>query len=212
MYVPSAFQVTDPTVLHDFMRKHSFALLISQGGSGMVASHLPLLLDMDAGAGAGTQGRLLGHMARANPQWRTMEGEVLVIFSGPHAYISPTWYESPGTVPTWNYLAVHAYGNLRLIEEPAALHAILKRTATFYEQGMPTPWTYDTSDPNIDQMLKAIVGFTIEINRLEGKWKLSQNHPAERREKVIQALQTQLDENSEAIAKEMEVALKKGES
>ena len=119
MYVPSAFAETDLGKLHDFMRHHSFAVLTSHDGTALDASHLPLLLASDAG----TQGQLLGHMARANPQWRRVEGEVMAVFSGPHAYISPTWYEEPGTVPTWNYMAVHAYGTFHLVEERNALLA-----------------------------------------------------------------------------------------
>src|SRR5689334_21322792 len=99
--------------MHEFIRRHSFATLVTISSSGPVASHLPLLLDAEAGP----HGSLLGHMARANPQWRTAEGEALAIFLGPHAYVSPAWYGEPGTVPTWNYVAVHAYGTFRLVEE-----------------------------------------------------------------------------------------------
>lgn len=203
MYVPASFEMSDPVELHAFMRKYSFAMLITQGRGGMIASHLPILLDAEVGP----HGRLFGHMARANPQWRDVEGESLVIFPGPHAYISPTWYESPGTVPTWNYSAVHAYGTLRLVEDRAGLHDILGRSVETYERGMPQPWTYDPSDPDVDKMLKAIVGFHIDIDRLEGKSKLNQNHPEERRRKVIQALEAQADENSRAIAELMKDSL-----
>jgi transcriptional regulator len=139
-------------------------------------------------------------MARANPQWRDVEGEALAVFSGPHAYVSPTWYETPGTVPTWNYTAVHAYGPLRLVEDCDGLHDILTRTTSFYEQAMPNPWSYDVADPDIDRMLRAIVGFRIEITRLEGKAKLNQNHPEERRRKVIRALEARPDDDSRAVA------------
>ncbi|MFO0866113.1 MAG: FMN-binding negative transcriptional regulator [Gemmataceae bacterium] len=192
MFVPSMFQMSDPTELHAFMRLHGFAILVTHGTSGMVATHLPLHFD----ASAGPHGALLGHMARANPQWRDIAGEAMAIFSGPHAYISPTWYETPGNVPTWNYVAVHAYGNLQIIEDNKSLHDILTRTASFYEQGMPKPWSYDIGDPGI-------VGFRIEISRLEGKAKLNQNHPEERRLKVIRALEVQHSENSQSVAKLM---------
>jgi transcriptional regulator len=105
VYVPAAFDEVDPARLHEFMRRNSFAVLTSLGEEGLVASHLPLLLDAEAGR----QGILLGHMARANPQWRDVRGEVMAVYSGPHAYVSPSWYEEEGTVPTWNYVAVHAY-------------------------------------------------------------------------------------------------------
>lgn len=205
MYIPSSFQMSEASELHEFMRRHSFATLITQGSGGMQASHLPLILDAEVGP----HGRLIGHMARANPQWKDFEGESLVIFSGPHAYISPTWYESPGTVPTWNYVAVHAYGTLRLVEDRDGLHDILTRTVSEYEQGMPRPWSYDVSDPEIDKMRRAIVGFHIEIARLEGKSKLNQNHPEERRRKVIRALEAQADDDSQAIARLMADTLAK---
>jgi transcriptional regulator len=185
------------------MRTHSFAMLVTQGKAGMVASHLPLLLDTEAGP----HGTLFGHMARANPQWRDVEGEALAIFQGPHAYVSPTWYESPGTVPTWNYLAVHAYGPLQLVEDRAGLHDILSRSVAVYERGMPEPWSYDVSDPDIDKMLRSIVGFRIEVRRLDGKAKLNQNHPEERRRKVIRALEARSDEDSQAVARLMTATL-----
>ncbi|OJW22559.1 MAG: transcriptional regulator [Planctomycetales bacterium 71-10] len=203
MYVPASFRMDDPSELRAFMRRHSFATLVTRGRGGMVASHLPLLLDADAGP----RGRLLGHMARANPQWRDVDGEALAVFSGPHAYISPTWYETPGTVPTWNYVAVHAYGALRLVEDRDALRDILRRTVSAYERPMPVPWTYDEADPDIDQMLGAVVGFEIEIARIEGKAKLNQNHPEERRRKVIRALEARTDDDSRAMARWMSESL-----
>jgi transcriptional regulator len=204
MYTPASFKMSDAVELHAFMRDHSFAVLVTHGEGGMIASHLPLLFDADAGP----HGTLLGHMARANPQWRDVGGEALAIFAGPHAYISPTWYESPGTVPTWNYVAVHAYGASQLVEDREGLHAILTRLVSVHERGMPEPWSYDVADPDIDTMLRAIVGFRIEITRLEGKAKLNQNHPEERRRKVIRVLEARADEDSRAIAGLMDAALK----
>src|SRR5258708_7170285 len=122
MYIPSAFAETDLATLHDFIQAHSFALLASHHDGQPLASHLPLLLDR----ATGVQGTLRGHMARANPQWRQADGtEVLAVFLGPHAYVSPTWYEADDVVPTWNYVAVHAYGTLRLIDDREALLAIV---------------------------------------------------------------------------------------
>ena len=196
MYVPAAFAQTDKSALHDLMRRYSFALLTSHGQSGLVASHLPLLLDADAGP----HGRLVGHMARANPQWRDIGGEVMAVFAGPHAYVSPSWYQEQGTVPTWNYVAVHAYGTFRLVEERDELLAILRRSVVTYEGERPGAWTFDESEPHVATLLKAIVGFRIEISRLEGKWKLSQNHSEERRQRVSQALAAQADEQARAVA------------
>jgi transcriptional regulator len=200
VYIPSAFAQTDTPRLHEFMRRNSFAVLTTNDGPGLVASHLPLLLEADVGP----HGRLFGHMARANPQWRKVEGEALAVFSGPHAYVSPTWYEEAGTVPTWNYVAVHAYGTLRVVEERDALMDILRRSVAAYEGPRPEPWPFDESAPHVGKMLGAIVGFRIEITRLEGKWKLGQNHPEERRRKVARALAARPDEDSRAIAALME--------
>lgn len=196
MYLPSAFAETETQKLHEFMRRNSFATLTSQGASGLFASHLPLLLEPDAGP----HGCLVGHMARANPQWKDAHGEALAIFSGPHAYVSPSWYEEEGTVPTWNYVAVHAYGTFQVVGEREPLLEILRRSVQTYEGPRPSPWPFDESAKHVDTMLKAIVGFRIEITRLEGKWKLSQNQPEPRREKVMRALGQQPDADSQAIA------------
>jgi transcriptional regulator len=204
MYVPASFAETDLGKLHDFLRRESFALLTSRGPGDLIASHLPLLLD----PGFGPQGCLFGHMARANPQWRQVDGEVMAVFSGPHAYISPSWYEEGGTVPTWNYVAVHAYGTFHLVEDRDELLAILQRSVDAYEGPRPAPWPFDEAAPHVANMLKAIVGFRIEITRLEGKWKLSQNHSEERRRRVVQALTSRPDDDSKAIAALIEEALR----
>ena len=196
MYVPASFAVTDRATLHDHMRRYSFATLVSTGADGLVASHLPLLLDADAGP----LGHLHGHMARANPQWRRVDGEVLAIFAGPHAYVSPAWYEEEGTVPTWNYVAVHAYGTFHLVEEREGVLDVLRRSVQTYEGPRTDPWTFDESAPHVEAFLKAIVAFRIELTRLEGKWKLNQNHPEPRRRRVVRALAARPDDDARAIA------------
>jgi transcriptional regulator len=206
MYVPTAFAETDTARLHEFIRANSFAVLASGGEAGLVASHLPLLLESEGGS----SGQLSGHMARANPHWRQAKGTVLAIFSGPHAYVSPSWYGEGGTVPTWNYVAVHAYGTLRLVEDRDGLLDILRRSVAEYEKGRPEPWTFDESAPHVEAMLKAIVGFRIEITRLEGKWKLSQNQPEARRRRVRRALAEESREDSRALAALMAEALREG--
>jgi transcriptional regulator len=203
MYVPSTFNATDPAVLHKHMRSYGFATLITHGRDGMTGTHLPIFFESDSGP----HGRLLGHVARANRQWKDVKGEALVIFPGPHAYVSASWYEMPGTVPTWNYTTVHVYGAFRLIEDPDAVHDILQKLVAVYEGSMPHPWSYDSADPAFGQMLREIVGFEIEITRLQGKYKLNQNHPAERRERVIRALQEMPDDDSQAIATMMAAML-----
>jgi transcriptional regulator len=197
MYIPAAFAETDQKRLHDFIEQYSFGLLVSEVAGRPFATHLPLLLDRQSGP----EGCLLGHTARANPQVGQADGEtVLAVFSGPHTYISPTWYEAESVVPTWNYVAVHAYGKLQLIEDLESLRELVARTVRLYEQSMPRPWSFDKSSPYATRMLGQIVGFRIHIERIEGKWKLNQNQPVERRTKVIRRLQEQNDENSQTIA------------
>lgn len=186
MYVPSSFVVEEQAILNKFILSNSFATLVSTVGIEPVASHLPLLLDETAGL----RGTLIGHMAKANPQWQDAEGQtVLTIFHGPHAYISPGWYHERDVVPTWNYVAVHAYGVLKLVTEPEALVNIVRHSVDYYEASMPLPWNVDSLDSQlISRLAEGTVGVSIEIQRLEGKWKLSQNHSAERRRNVVDGL------------------------
>lgn len=207
MYVPAAFAEADQTKLHEFIERNSFGALVSQVGGLPFATHLPFLLDRSAGP----LGALVGHMARANAQWREAAGQTaLAIFTGPHAYISPTWYQAEDVVPTWNYAAVHAYGLVETVEDQAALLDIVQKSVQIYERAMPRPWSFDSSSAFVDRMLAQIVGFRIRIEKLEGKFKLNQNHPAQRREKVIQALRKRGGENAEAIAAMMDAMLHTG--
>jgi transcriptional regulator len=197
MYIPAAFAEADLPKLLDFIEQHSFGLLVSQVDELPFASHLPFLLERTTGP----HGTLIGHMARANPQWEQIEVKaVLAVFSGPHAYISPTWYEAEQVVPTWNYTAVHAYGRAELVHKEDGLLEIVQKSAQLFEQAMPQPWSFDPSSTFVKRLLTQIVGFRIEIEKIEGKFKLNQNQPVERRRKVIVALQERGDENSHAIA------------
>jgi len=199
MYVPSSFAETDLATLHTFIEQNSFGIVVSQVEGVPFATHLPFLLDRNSGP----QGTLIGHMARANPHWQELETQTaLIVFSGPHAYISPTWYEAENVVPTWNYTAVHAYGRVRLIHDNDALLKIVQDSIAIYEKTMPSPWSLDHSEQFVDRLLKQIVGFRIEVDKLEGKFKLNQNHPVERREKVIRALRKQ--GGQDALAELME--------
>ena len=135
MYVPPHFAENDREKLHDFIERNSFGLLVSQVDGLPFASHLPLLLERDAGP----PGTLVGHMARANPHWQMTDREVLLAFAGPHAYISPTWYEAEQVVPTWNYVAVHAYGTFTVVEDPQATVQIVRDYVAFYERSQPKP-------------------------------------------------------------------------
>jgi transcriptional regulator len=191
------------------MAGHGFATLVTHDEGGSTASHLPLLLEWSEGVPV----RLVGHMARANPQWRGAAGrEVLVIFQGPHAYISPRWYAEKNTVPTWNYAAVHAYGQFQLMNE-SQTRELLARSVNEFEAGLESPWSMEENEAELtDRLLPQIVGFRIEITRLEGKWKLNQNHSVERRLRVISQLRQQDSSGSQAIADLMEQSLKDRES
>ncbi|QDU96750.1 FMN-binding negative transcriptional regulator [Lignipirellula cremea] len=197
MFIPPAFAEQDLARLHLFLIQNSFGLVVSQVDGAPFATHLPLLLQ----PAEGPLGTLTGHFARANPQWRQLVGQtVLVIFTGPHAYISPTWYEAENTVPTWNYTAVHVYGQIELVESGEPLLNILKETVQTYEQSKPQPWTLEGNEAITERLIEQIVGFRMVIEKIEGKFKLNQNHPAERRQKVIKALEEQGDENSLGLA------------
>jgi transcriptional regulator len=176
LYVPAHFRMEDPDALFAFIERYAFATLVSSGPAGLHVSHIPFVAERD-----GQDVRLLGHVARANPHWQALEAadDVMAVFQGPHAYISPTWYASHPSVPTWNYAVVHAHGNARLMDD-AGLHDLLMRLSSTYEAGNAKPWKMSELPPAyVDMMLKAIVGFELQVTRLEGKFKLSQNRAAE---------------------------------
>ena len=186
MYIPVFNRIDDRGKIIDFINAHGFASLVSRNEQGITASHLPVLWDENDSE----WGLLRSHMARANPQWRQFESgdEVLCIFHGPHAYISPSWYVMQHTVPTWNYAAVHVYGIPELLDT-ASLRQVVFDTTAKYESGMPHPWTIPLSEQELEKMLKAIVGFSIRITRVEAKFKLGQNRSTEDQANMLQALQ-----------------------
>ena len=176
LYVPPHFRNDDHDSLYAFVERHAFGTLVSAGPGGLHVSHVPFLPEREAG-----KVRLLAHVARANAQWEALEGaqHVLAIFHGPHAYVSPGWYQNHPAVPTWNYAVVHAHGRARLLDE-AELHDLVVRLSNAYEAGRPQPWkATELPAAYVSGMLRSIVGFAIEVERLEGKFKLSQNRPAE---------------------------------
>jgi transcriptional regulator len=191
VYLPKHFTEDDPAILAEIIERNSFATLISHGKDGLIASQLPFMYER----GAGAHGTLLCHLARPNPQVADLkEGrEVLVVFAGPHAYVSPNWYEKKPAVPTWNYVAVHAYGTPRAVEDSDALIRLVSDLAELHEGGRATPWRL--ADEPVDYakgMVRGIIGFAIPITRLQGKFKLSQNRNAADRGRVVAALR---DEN-----------------
>jgi transcriptional regulator len=203
MYTPKTFAEDDSTKLHALMQEYNFAILVTAQPDGLpVATHLPFLLDAERG----TYGTLLCHMARANPQWLSLDSahDVLVIFQGPHAYVSPSWYEEALSVPTWNYAVMHAYGKARIIENTTELYTMLQALVQKSEAQFEKPWQFQLPDSFVQQKMRGTVGIEIEITRLEGKFKLSQNRPASDQERVAATLHNSSDELSVGVAELME--------
>lgn len=203
MYIPNANRVDDQEQLLAFMQAHSFATLVSLVNGELFATHLPLVIVTQGG-----QIVVRGHLARANPHWQELatQREVLVIFQGPHAYISPTHYEKWESVPTWNYIAVHAYGSARLIQEEAGLLATLAELIAANEAGYQQQWE-SLPEKFRSGMLSGIVAFEITVTRLEGKFKLSQNRPAGDKTRVAAALESHADPTIAAIGQQMQAQL-----
>ena len=190
MYTPPSFREEDRAVLHDLIRRFNFGTLVSAGSRGLSATHLPFSLE----EGPDGRGTLVAHMARANPQWKDFGAdEVLAVFQGPHAYISPTWYQEPIAVPTWNYAAVHVYGVPRLVEDPGVLRAQVEGLVREHEAHRDPSWDMAAAEPKMEALLKAIVGFEIPIHRMEGKLKFNQNRSSADQEGVIRALEGDAD-------------------
>src|ERR1700728_682367 len=207
MYTPKAFQVEDLAILHAAMKQSELATLVTTTTRGLVATHLPLLLDETRGE----FGTLIGHVSRANVQWRETdpEAEALIIFLGLDAYITPNWYpakqETGRVVPTWNYSAIHAYGRIAFFEDVEKLRTVVTDLTTKHEASFPAPWQVtDAPAVYIDSQLKAIVGFEFQIGRLEGKQKFNQNRSVEDRAGVIEGLRELGEEGKTQVAELME--------
>ncbi|MCQ4297223.1 FMN-binding negative transcriptional regulator [Pseudomonas stutzeri] len=208
MYLPASFRQDDLAELHRQIRATPFALLTSASADGVQASHLPLLLE----PGEGEFGTLYGHFAKANPHWHDLQGgiEALAVFSGPDAYISPSWYaakaEHGKVVPTWNYIAVHARGPVQLIDDRERLLQIVSRLSDRHEAGRPQPWAVGDAPPDyLNAMLRAIVGFALPIRRLEGKWKLGQNRSAADQLGIRRGLSASSEPSDQALAAHMTI-------
>jgi transcriptional regulator len=201
VYLPPVFTETRPEILVAHIERHDFALLVSHGRHGLVASHIPFLVEH-----RGEKLHLLGHLARPNPQLADLAegGEVMTVFSGPHAYVSPRWYASGPAVPTWNYADVHAYGAVRVIDDADWLRDFLRRLSQRHETGTETPWRMEDQPADyMTGMVKGIVGIEIAVTRLEGKFKLSQNRPAVDRPRIVAALEERDDAEAAAVARLM---------
>lgn len=200
MYLPAHFVEDRPEVMRALVREHPLATWVVHGSDGLLVNHIPFLLDADRGP----HGTLVGHVARANPVWRSL-GACVAVFQGAQAYVSPSWYPSKRehgkVVPTWNYAVVHAHGTARAIESRDALLAIVTRLTRTHEAGQAAPWAVsDAPADYIEQMLKAIVGIEIAVERWVGKWKVSQNRSVPDRLGTVAGLQQRGDAQSVAMA------------
>jgi transcriptional regulator len=206
MYNPPHFTSTDPTWLDWLAEHHPFGTLVSQVEDAPFASHLPVLYKRTDG-----EVTLTGHWARPNPQWREIETQrALFLFQGPHAYISPRWYaDTPKQVPTWNYVAAHVYGTIRLIQEGPELEHIVVSLAEKFESGATTPWSLADSDPANRARLRGIVGFELRSTSVQVKLKLNQNHPVANVAGVIAGLRDTGSEEAAAVAALMQKELDK---
>jgi transcriptional regulator len=194
MYIPPYFKITDDSVAHDIIKEHGFATLFSQHNGMPFATHLPLLLNKE-------KTHLYGHFARPNPQWKEIESQtVLAIFHGPHCYVSPSWYETDKAVPTWNYVTVHVYGEIELVEDEGEVMESLQELVMKYEAPDSSYKLEDLDSKYLAGMSKGIQAFKLNITKIEGKAKLSQNHPTERQERVIEQLEQNPHANEQEIA------------
>lgn len=204
MYCPAPFEEQRPEVLRQLIAAHPLATIVRLGPDGLAADHLPVLhVPAD---GDGGHGHLIGHVARANPLWQAQpDEELLLVFQGPQTYISPNWYatkaEAGKVVPTWNYAVVHAHATLTPMHEPEAVLSILKRLTQRHEATQPHPWQVDDAPADFThKLLEHIVGVRLDIRRMQGKWKVSQNQPAANRASVMTSLEAGKQPEGLAVA------------
>ena len=203
MYTPEHFKIKELARAYEIIQENSFATLFSQQNGMPFVTHLPFTLDKD-------NTYLYGHFARPNPQWKDIENQtVLAVFQGPHCYISPSWYETNKAVPTWNYVTVHVYGEVELLEDEQELIGSLHDMVLKYEAPNSSYKLQDLDPKFLDGMNKGIQGFKIKINKIEGKEKLSQNHSLQRRELVVQQLEQSSNTDEQQISLLMKANLKK---
>lgn len=194
MYSPPYYVEPDREILDAVIRDNPFGLLVSTRDGESEVTHLPFVLE---------GGRLIAHMARANPQWRGFDGakEVLCIFQGPHAYVSPRWYVRKKAVPTWNYVAVHVHGVPRIVDDPEECREMQRLLVAEFESGADTPWSMDRlPDGYLAEMMRAVVNFEIPVTRIQGKFKLNQKNTAEDRAGVVAALRESANTQAHAVA------------
>jgi transcriptional regulator len=207
MYLPRLFEESDTAVMHDFIGQHRLATLVTTEAGGLCANHIPMLIEVEPSGRA----VLRGHVARSNPVWKELGSgaEALAIFQDPGLYVTPSWYASKAetgkVVPTWNYIAVHAYGKARAIDDPAWLREFLTRLTDANEANRDRPWHLsDAPEDFIAAQLKAIVGIELEIARLIGKWKVSQNRLPKDIDGVLAGLTELSDPTAMRMAREVQ--------
>ena len=210
MYTPKPFRESDVGANLDFVEQQGFGVLISSGSAGPVLSHLPVLLDR-------SQGRLCllrAHVAKANDHWRSLDNQpATMVFNGPHCYVSAGWYRERRVVPTWNYVTVHLHGTARLERGVDAKRRMVGDFVAHFEAGLPEPWTIPADETDyMDRLLDGIVAFSIDVQRIEATWKLNQNHPPERRQRVIAALRESGKPNEVEVADLMQRLAEHGRS
>jgi transcriptional regulator len=190
VYIPHYYKEQDRSKLIAFMRENSFGVLISHGNKGLHGTHLPFVTEE-----RGEDLVLITHLAKANPQWEEFgeENEVMAIFTGPHGYVSPSNYEKKESVPTWNYVAVHAYGKATIVHDHGSVLSILEKMIYSYEEAYRKQWE-GLSEDYRNKMIKGIVAFEIVVSKLEGKYKLSQNKTANEQKKIVTEFEKQGNE------------------
>lgn len=194
MYIPPKFKLKDETQIRAYIRQYPFATLITAADNYPIATHLPFILEQE-----GEQWYLLGHMAKANPQWKRLEElQPLVVFQEPHAYISPTYYNKEQNVPTWNYIAVHVYGNVELLLEPEQAIDILEKTIAVFEKSFQGQWER-LDEEYKKRLLNGMVAFRIKIQHFEAKEKLSQNKTEQERQTISDGLLDASDSSAQQL-------------
>ncbi|HVO50635.1 MAG TPA: FMN-binding negative transcriptional regulator [Thermoanaerobaculia bacterium] len=203
MYIPEVFEESDVSVLHALVREHPLGTWVTQGAGELTADHVPFILDADRGP----YGTLRGHVARANRVWQALSSTAgsLVVFQGPQGYVTPSWYPTKHVrgevVPTWNYAVVHAHGPARAVHDRGWLLSLVTDLTAEHERARAVPWTVADAPPEfVDRLLRSIVGIEIPIERLVGKWKVSQNRPETDRLGVASGLEAEGDAESKAMA------------
>lgn len=199
MYIPLSFKEENPDVLFKFIEKYSFGVLFSQHQNKPEATHLPFLINKEKGP----KGLLIAHFAKANKHWKKLipEKEILCVFQGPHTYISPSWYKTRETVPTWNYATVHVYGKPKLIQDLEELRKMVTDLTNYHETTVESDWDLKEAKASFETDLRAIVGIEIEITRMEGKFKFNQNRSREDQLSVVEQLDGKKLSDAAAIMK-----------